>query len=182
MNTPSWFLDFDQVHTPWVSALAAEALGERGESADEAVPALTRSLGHLNPQVRGDSRTPTRASVCSRPARCSPPTRATPRLVPFWWQPWATRPCASAKRRWPWPSPSAQTAPCFLKTARNAPRWKTRRNCRALWPGSPNASGTKRGRPRSRPATDQRIFRALRLGTRIALYKQASSRAFSIRG
>src|SRR5262245_59984447 len=35
----------------WVSALAAEALGEMGESADEAIPALVRALGHGNPRV-----------------------------------------------------------------------------------------------------------------------------------
>src|SRR5439155_1482557 len=35
----------------WVSALAAEALGQMGESA-EAIPALVRALRHRNPQVR----------------------------------------------------------------------------------------------------------------------------------
>ena len=32
----------------WVSALAAEALGQMGESADGAIPALVRSLAHLD--------------------------------------------------------------------------------------------------------------------------------------
>ena len=36
----------------WVSALAAEALGQMGESADGAIPALVRSLSHLNAEVR----------------------------------------------------------------------------------------------------------------------------------
>jgi HEAT repeat protein len=39
----------------WVSALAAEALGEMGAGADEAVPALVRSLRHANPQVRANT-------------------------------------------------------------------------------------------------------------------------------
>jgi HEAT repeat protein len=43
----------DQEH--WVSALAAEALGEMGESADEAIPALVRSLRHSSPLVRGNA-------------------------------------------------------------------------------------------------------------------------------
>lgn len=39
----------------WVSALAAEALGEMGAGADEAIPALVRSLRHANPQVRANT-------------------------------------------------------------------------------------------------------------------------------
>ncbi len=39
----------------WVSALAAEALGQMGGSADGAVPALIRSLSHLNAEVRRNS-------------------------------------------------------------------------------------------------------------------------------
>jgi len=39
----------------WVSALAAEALGEMGAGADEAIPALVRSLKHVNPQVRANA-------------------------------------------------------------------------------------------------------------------------------
>jgi HEAT repeat protein len=39
----------------WVSALAAEALGEMGTAADEAVPALVRSLSHRNAQVRANA-------------------------------------------------------------------------------------------------------------------------------
>ena len=39
----------------WVSALAAEALGEMGAGADEAIPALARSLRHPNPQVRANT-------------------------------------------------------------------------------------------------------------------------------
>ena len=40
----------DQDHG--VSSLAAEALGQMGESADGAIPALVRSLRHLSPEVR----------------------------------------------------------------------------------------------------------------------------------
>lgn len=39
----------------WVSALAAEALGEMGNGADGAIPALARSLKHVNPQVRANA-------------------------------------------------------------------------------------------------------------------------------
>ncbi len=39
----------------WVSALAAEALGEMGDSADGAVPALMQSLRHLNGHVRANA-------------------------------------------------------------------------------------------------------------------------------
>ncbi|HVK09773.1 MAG TPA: HEAT repeat domain-containing protein [Gemmataceae bacterium] len=39
----------------WVSALAAEALGEMGESAEAAVPALVRSLRHGTTQVRANA-------------------------------------------------------------------------------------------------------------------------------
>ena len=39
----------------WVSALAAEALGEMGAGADGAVPALVRSLRHVNPLVRANA-------------------------------------------------------------------------------------------------------------------------------
>ena len=35
--------------------MAAEALGQMGDSADDAIPALVRSLGHINPQVRGNA-------------------------------------------------------------------------------------------------------------------------------
>ena len=39
----------------WVSSLAAEALGQMGDSADGAIPALIHSLGHINPQVRANA-------------------------------------------------------------------------------------------------------------------------------
>ena len=38
-----------------MSALAAEALGQMGDSADGAIPALVRSLSHLNAEVRRNS-------------------------------------------------------------------------------------------------------------------------------
>ena len=85
-----------------VIALAVEALGQMGESADEAIPALGESLSHLNPQVRrnaakalgslgeaassaahGRSKSPRETKTAESAARLSSPSaRLAPQRLP----------------------------------------------------------------------------------------------------
>ena len=92
----------------WVSALAAEALGQMGESADGAIPALVRSLSHLNPQVRAQRRRGARQDGRSRGrraagARKSGPGRGRRGPQPGHPSPWARSAAPRRpRRRWSW--------------------------------------------------------------------------------